>query len=144
MGVLRKIRGCFKSISIGYFKEFSKEFQASFKAISRGFQGCFMKTLWVCKECSKGVLMIFFVFFSFSGCLKVVLFWQFVYKVLKESFKGSSRIYQECFKDYSRNFQGISSKFQGMSRKSRMFQGCFLEVSMGFPECFDKGFYIRF
>ena len=145
---------CFKgvfSVFQGYLKEIEREFQWSFKCVSRVldcvsrmFQGCSKKVFRVLQWHFKGVNR------KFLGCFKKVS------RVFQRSFiKESSKGVQVRWKGISSSFKGVSRVLErcstGMSVKfqwcfnsvSRVFQGCFQEVSRRFQESF-KGISRKF
>ena len=68
--------------------------------------------------------------------------------MFQESFKGVSRKFQGCCKEFSSKLKGyftevsrmFQESFKGVSRK---FQGCVMEVSRVFQEC-CRGLYRKF
>ena len=85
--VLGKI-GCFKGVFSGfqrYLEEVQRQFQVSFKCVSRKLKGVSRKI----EGCFNGVLS------GFQGCLKEV------HWVFEEIFKNVSRMFQGFFKGVS-------------------------------------------
>ena len=119
MCVSRVFQGCFKEVSRvfqgsfkdvsrksqGRFKEVSRVFRGSFKGVSRN-QGCFKEVSRVLQGRFKGVLRKFQE--SSEGILHK--FQGYYQKVPRLSQKRLS-VFPESFKDFSRNFYGVSKKF---------------------------------
>ena len=63
--------------------------------------------------------------------------------MLKECFKGVTRVFHGCFKSPSRVFyfqMWFREFFKGVTRE---FQECFKRVSRGFQGCFKEDFFLK-